>query len=91
MKRIQEHEVKNQTDAVLWNLQTKGNITSWEAIKEYGATRLSAIIFNLRQRGHYIDSIPQSVTNRWGKHTKIANYTYSDLTFYERGKQSKLF
>lgn len=86
MKTIQEHQVKNQTDAVLWHLQTKGNITSWEAIKEYGATRLSAIIFNLRQRGHWIDSIPQSVTNRWGKHTKIANYHYSNVA-----NQTKLF
>jgi len=86
MKTILEHEVKNQTDAVLWHLQTKGQITSWEAIKEYGATRLSAIIFNLRQRGHNIDSIPQNVTNRWQKTTKIANYTYSALT-----NQTKLF
>ena len=84
--RIQEHEVKNQTDAVLWHLQTKGNITSWEAIKEYGATRLSAIIFNLRQRGYNIDSIPKTVTNRWGKDTKIANYTY-----IEPNMQPKLF
>ena len=84
--RIQEHEVKNQTDAVLWHLQNKGHITSWEAIKEYGATRLSAIIFNLRQRGHNIESIPRTVTNRFGKSTQIANYTYVN-----NYKQSKLF
>lgn len=39
-----------KTKAVLQHLEEFGNITSWEAIKEYGATRLSAIIFNLRHR-----------------------------------------
>jgi len=38
----------NKTKAVMLHLEEKGNITSWEAIKEYGATRLSAIIYNLR-------------------------------------------
>ena len=36
----------NKTKAVMLHLQEKGSITSWEAIKEYGATRLSAIIYN---------------------------------------------
>jgi hypothetical protein len=76
MQYIREHEVKNQTDAVLWHLQNKGTITSWEAIKEYGATRLSAIIFNLRNRGHHINSVPLTTTNRFGKTTTIAKYTY---------------
>ena len=40
----------NKTKAVLEHLQTKGSITSWEAITEYRATRLSAIIFNLKHR-----------------------------------------
>lgn len=41
----------NKTQAILLHLEEKGSITSWEAIKEYGATRLSAIIYNLRH--HY--------------------------------------
>ena len=36
-------------DRILNHLITKGSITSWEAIKEYGITRLSAVIFNLRK------------------------------------------
>ena len=32
------------------HLLKHGSITSWEAIKLYKATRLSAIIFNLRKR-----------------------------------------
>ena len=40
----------NKTKAVQLHLIEKGSITSWEAIKEYGAIRLSAIIFNLRNK-----------------------------------------
>ena len=40
----------NKTMAVLKHLEDFGSITSWEAIKEYGATRLSAIIYNLRRK-----------------------------------------
>lgn len=39
------------------HLEVYGNITSWEAIKKYKATRLSAIIFRLRRRGYDIVSI----------------------------------
>lgn len=49
-------ERTNKTQQVLRHLQTKGTITSWEAITEYRATRLASIIFNLRE--HYlIDTI----------------------------------
>lgn len=32
-------------------------ITSWDAIKMFKATRLSAIIFNLRKKKYVIDSV----------------------------------
>lgn len=38
-----------QTNEVLEHLKTHGTITSIEAIMQYGATRLSAIIFDLRK------------------------------------------
>lgn len=41
-------KAKNKTQMVLEHLKTYKTITSWEAITEYKATRLSAIIFNLR-------------------------------------------
>ena len=43
-----------KTDKVLKHLQTYKVITSWDAIAHYRATRLSAIIFNLRKRGYNI-------------------------------------
>ena len=40
----------NKTRLVEQHLINKGSITSWEAITNYRATRLSAIIFNLRKK-----------------------------------------
>ena len=39
---------KNQKEAIALHLKQFGNITSLEAIKEYGITRLSSIIHTLR-------------------------------------------
>ena len=42
-------KAKNKKQMVIEHLKKYKNITSWEAITEYKATRLSAIIFNLRK------------------------------------------
>lgn len=64
----------NKTEAVSLHLIEKGNITSWEAIKEYGATRLSAIIFNLRKRGMNIRTERIDFTDRFGNKAYYAKY-----------------
>lgn len=46
----------NKTKAVEEYLGKNKSITSWDAIMKFRATRLSAIIFNLRQRGWNISS-----------------------------------
>lgn len=76
--KITQEEVKSQSDAILWHLKTYGKITSYEAIKEYGATRLAAIICNHRKNGYYIDSIPLTKKTRFGRNTTIAQYCYVD-------------
>lgn len=73
---ISYEDVKTQKEAIMWHLQTYGNITSWEAIKEYGATRLSGIIFNLRKEGYDIISKNMEVKTRFGRNTTIAKYLY---------------
>ena len=75
--KITSGEVKSQSDAVLWHLKTYGSITSYEAIKEYGATRLSSIIFNHRKEGYDIDSMPLTKKTRFGRNTTIAKYIYT--------------
>jgi hypothetical protein len=74
---IKSEEVKSQSDAILWHLKQYGSITSYEAIKEYGATRLSAIIFNHRKEGYDIDSLPLVKKTRFGRNTTIAKYVYT--------------
>ena len=64
-----------KTKAVMLHLEEKGSITSWEAIKEYGATRLSAIIFNLRHKyGMNIVSEPYEFVDRYGNKSSYAKY-----------------
>ena len=54
------------------HLLNNGSIDSWTAIEKYGATRLSAIIFNLRNRGMNITSVPCSALDR---NSNVCNYT----------------
>ena len=65
---------KNQHEAVLWHLNELGTITSWEAIKEYGATRLSAIIYNLRDDGYIIETNMKTTKNRFGRKVSYSEY-----------------
>tara|TARA_R100001082_G_scaffold22667_3_gene10992 strand:- start:2746 stop:3015 length:270 start_codon:yes stop_codon:yes gene_type:complete len=53
-------EPKTKTGKVLMHLQREGSITSWDAIQLYRATRLSAIIYNLRDDGYDIESKRES-------------------------------
>ena len=64
----------NKTQKVLEHLQTYGYITSWEAIDLYGATRLSAIIYNLRNRGYSIDMINLPFVDRFGSKSRFGKY-----------------
>ena len=65
----------NKTNAVLNHLIENGSITSWEAIKEYGATRLSAIIYNLRHK-YNLNIITENIefTDRYGSKATYAKY-----------------
>lgn len=69
--------IKTQKEAVLNHLKTKGTITSMEAIQEYGATRLSAIIFELRHKdGYDIETRMLTGKNRFGNVTDYGLYIY---------------
>lgn len=63
-----------KTQLVLQHLLEKGSITSWEAIENYGATRLSAIIFNLRARGYDINTLEIDGKDRYGQRCRYAKY-----------------
>ena len=49
-------------------------ITSLQAIRDLGNTRLSATIHTLRRDGYNIESKDLTVRNRWGNATTVSQY-----------------
>lgn len=69
---------------VMAHLLEHGNITSWTAIELYAATRLSALIFNLRDIGEKNKSfeiITEMVDfeDKLGNKSQYANYIFKKL------------
>ena len=68
-------KAKTQKDAVLMHLLEHKSLTSWEAFERYGCTRLSAVIYVLRNRdGYLIESADKEVTTRYGKRVIVSEY-----------------
>lgn len=65
---------KSQTSEIINLLRKQGYITSYEAIEKFGATRLSGIIFILRERGFGIETEMVQGKNRYGYITNYAIY-----------------
>ena len=76
----------NKTTAIQLHLIEKGSITSWEAIKLYGATRLSAIIYKLRNRGMNIRTVSIETKDRYGNRCSYAKYILEDKNGKNKGK-----
>ena len=65
---------RTQADRVLAYIQTFGSITSLEAFRDLGVTRLSARIYELRARNINIDSTSITSKNRYGENCTYAKY-----------------
>lgn len=65
---------KSQISDVIDLLRKQGYITSYEAIEKFGATRLSGIIFILREKGFGIETEMVKGKNRYGHSTNYAIY-----------------
>jgi len=74
--KITKEEIKTGKDAIKWHLKNYGHITSLEAIREYGVTRLASIIWYLREEGYTIHSENLEFTTRFNIKTKVAKYLY---------------
>lgn len=61
-------------ERTVWYMKTYGSISSLEAIKELGNTRLSGTIYCLKKKGYIISSEPEYSKNRWGDTTTYARY-----------------
>ena len=62
----------NKYELVKKHLLKRKKITSWEAIEKFRATRLSDIIWKMRQRGYDIAS--EWVTNKSGMRYTVYHY-----------------
>jgi len=67
-----------QKEQVLNHLKTYGSLTSWDAIMEYGITRLSHHIYCLRNDGFIIPVERVQVETRLGRTTIISKYSLRD-------------
>ena len=63
---------------VLQYLKEHGSITSKEAFDEFGETRLSAVIFELRKDGLEIETERVKGVNRFGERTNYGKYFLRD-------------
>lgn len=67
-----------QADMVLDYIERFGSITPLDAFRDLGVTRLSAVVFDLRRKGHDIETAMESAQNRFGKKTSYARYRMAD-------------
>ena len=56
------------------HLIEEGSITSWEAIEQYGVTRLSAVIYNLKKDNWTFETENIEFVDRFGDKGNYAKY-----------------
>jgi phosphorylcholine metabolism protein LicD len=76
LKKVRVTRENTKFNQVRKHLIEKGSIDSWTAINLYGATRLSDIIFRLRNKGYSIDSIDNSAYDRNQELCNFTTYKY---------------
>lgn len=64
-----------QKQRVLDYLEKFGSISSLEAFRDLGITRLSAVVFDLKEDGHEFDTVTEHSKNRFGEPTHFARYS----------------
>ena len=55
-------------------VKEKGNISTWEAITLYGETRLSSVIYNLREQGWKIQTLQEQSFDNEGESVRYGRY-----------------
>lgn len=76
----------NQKEKVLGYMTLNGSITSLQAIRELGVTRLAAVIHLLKNDGINIEAKMITVKNRHHEDCRVASYSIAPA-----GKQKRLF
>lgn len=65
---------QSQCDAILRYLKQGNTITQLEALDLFKCLRLASRVNDLRNRGHVIDTITETVYNRNGEPCRVARY-----------------
>lgn len=76
MKEGTDNSQNTQINAVLKYLKKHRSITSMEAFEQCGATRLPALIHDLRKRGYEINTVMIESHTRYGTPCAYAKYKY---------------
>ena len=63
-----------QKAKILRHLKDFGSITSWESFTNYGVTRLSAIIYNLKKDGYSFSEEWVIKKNKYNEKTEFKKY-----------------
>jgi len=63
-----------QRETILQHFDKYGKISSWEAIMEYGITKVNCVVHHLRNDGYIISTTNKQVVTRLGNQTTIAVY-----------------
>lgn len=63
-----------QVERIEKHLKEFGSITTWESFEEYGITRLSARIKDLKARGYDFDEEWLTRKNRYGRPVSFKKY-----------------
>ena len=71
-------EKTTQVQRVKRYIEDFGSITSLEAIKDLGVTRLSAIVFKLKKAGVQVEGTTEHSINRYGENTTFKRYIIVD-------------
>lgn len=66
----------SQKKMVLDYIREFGSITPLDAFRDLGITRLSAIVFRLKEDGHDINRAIEMGKNRFGNRTRYARYSF---------------
>lgn len=64
-----------QKQRVLEYIERFGSISSMEAFKDLGVTRLSDVIFRLKKDGYEFDKVNETRKNRFGEKASFARYS----------------
>lgn len=66
-----------QKQRVLDYIEEFGSISSLEAFADLGITRLSAVIFDLKEEGYRFKTETERGRNRFGEKTSYARYSFA--------------